>query len=251
MNKITLISNTKIISKIFQLVCIKLNINYNILSNDDNVVSTDILILEDTIFDKEHMMRYKSLCSRLVIISKENAYEYDSSYIIKKPFLPSTFEKELLFLNSQEQKKIQNETNELSNLSLDEGTDDLVDFINTIDDEVLDENNIEINVNKSTLASGGVLDSEELNILNKMINDTGSEIIEENDSNDLSELSDIIDKTIDDIQEYNLEDNELTLILNNYELEELAPLLNKLNQSSIDKLTIGEELNIKLKVINE
>ena len=38
------------------------------------------------------------------------------------------------------------------------------------------------------------------------------------------------------------------MLLNNYELEELTPLLNKLDQDIIDSLTDGYEINLQIKL---
>ena len=43
-------------------------------------------------------------------------------------------------------------------------------------------------------------------------------------------------------------DNELVLKLNDYTMDELSPLLNKLNQDSIDILSSGKELVLKIKL---
>jgi hypothetical protein len=249
MKNITLITNTQIISKIFKLVSNKLNLSCTTMSDDSNLTPTDILIFDDDCFHHDEMIRYKSLCSTIVVLGIENKYEYSSCTIIKKPFLPSVLQKELdNIISAKPTPNI--ETIEYSH----ENIDDLVDFIDTIDENIQneDENDIEINITQDKLARGGVLDKEELNILHDMINDSNEEIIiDEPKDNNWEELSDIIDQTIDDIQEENSSNNnELTLILNNYSIEELSPLLNKLNQNSIDKLSAGEELVVKMKVIN-
>lgn len=244
---ITLVTKTQIISKIFRLVCNKLDINLDIITNDNNLKSTDVLIYDEDVFDKNHLVRYKSASNLLAVIGKENLYEYDSCFLIKKPFLPSQLQKtiqELIDNDNEINSKddIDNET-----FHLNSNVEDLVEFIDSID-ENSSEDFEQINISKSDLSNGGVLDKEELGKLHQMINKSDEEFDfkeENSDINDWTELSDIIDKAIDDVQEYDFED-DLTLVLNQYTIDELKPLLSKFNQNIINKLEMGNEVSIKL-----
>jgi hypothetical protein len=80
-----------------------------------------------------------------------------------------------------------------------------------------------------------------------MISDDSDEDISDDKDNDWSELSEIIDKAIGDVQEYNFKDN-LTLVLNRHSMDELSPLLNKLNQNIINLLSSGKDVNITLRL---
>ena len=258
MKNITLITKTNIINKIFTLVCKNLEINLNILNNDNNIKNTDLLIIDDDLFDTNNIIRYKSICSNIAILTKEMLYEYESLIIIKKPFLPSSLNDQLeniiINLNTKDENNIEINEDIRNN---DDEVNDLVDFIDSIEDDKLNYNEHidEIYVSKDDLGHGGVLDKEELDILHDMISDSNDEIqeieqiqINENNNNWL-ELSEIIDKAIDDVQAFDLND-ELVLILNQYTMDELSPLLNKLDQKSIDKLSCGEELILKIKLEN-
>lgn len=246
---ITLLTKTTIITQIFKLVCNKLDITLEVLSNDEFIKSTDILVFDNDIFDKTNIIRYKSASSVVVVLAKQSLYEYESCKIIKKPFLPSDLQKSLSLIIQNDNNSEDNTKNEIIddqiNIKLDSNVDDLVDFIDSIDD-INNEDYNEINISKNELSNGGVLDKEELGLLHEMINDSNDDI-EVEPSNDWAELSDIIDKAIDDVQEYSFnESDSSTLILNEYSIDELKPLLNKFNQNIIDELSLGNEVNIKL-----
>jgi hypothetical protein len=73
--------------------------------------------------------------------------------------------------------------------------------------------------------------------------------INELDEDDWVDLSDIIDKAIDEVREYQFNLREpIKLRLNDYSLNEVSTLLNKLDQNIIDALVDGEEITLKLKV---
>ena len=258
MKTITLITNTNIINKIFTLVCTKLEISLDIQENDNNIKSTDILIIDDNLFNADNIIRYKSISSNISIITKEKIYEYEAFNIIKKPFLPSLLTEQLenIINNLDKKNEIKQKTSYEDN-SIDDGVNDLVDFIDSIEEDKLNINDDieDIYVSKEDLGHGGVLDKEELDILHDMISDSNEQIEELDeikiieDKNDWLELSEIIDKAIDDVQAIDLND-ELVLILNQYSMDELSPLLNKLNQDCIDKLSAGQELLLKIKLKN-
>jgi len=254
MKNITLVTNTNIISKIFTLVCTKLEVNLNIINNNEDIKSTDILIIDDNLFDVNSIIRYKAICTNISIIAKEKIYEYESFNVIKKPFLPSLLTEQLDNIINKSNLNDKIIATKEENLNIDDGVNDLVDFIDSIEEDKLNsyEEIEDIYVSKEDLGRGGVLDKEELDILHDMISDS-NEIIEEiqiaEDKNDWLELSEIIDKAIDDVQAIDLND-ELILILNKYSMDELSPLLNKLNQNCIDKLSSGQELLLKIKLEN-
>jgi len=277
---ITLITSTDIIKQIFTLVCNKLSLNLEIYPNDINIKKTDILIYEDIIYNKNEIIRYKSMCSVLAVIAKQKVYEYEGCYLIKKPFLPSALVNNISELidsvSTIKHKQIPSEINsidemdELSlennklyeddNFDINSGVDDLVDFIDNIED-IKDEEQLEdedIIIKKSDLGHGGVLDQKELSNLHNIISDNdikGSDILEELSSEDKKnddwlELNDIIDDVIDDISSETIkeENNNILLVLNKFTMDDLSPLLNKLDQDAIDKISIGKDLNITLRL---
>ncbi|MEA2050093.1 MAG: hypothetical protein U9O56_05130 [Campylobacterota bacterium] len=118
--------------------------------------------------------------------------------------------------------------------------------------------------------SGGVLDTSELSKLEKMIGSKNEEHIsfssyestnqiDENQYNQeqdkWSDLSSIIDDAIcevnskDELYSYNEQYKDpIVLTINNYSLNELAPLFNLLNQDIIDNLTNGQTINLQLQL---
>jgi len=267
---ITLITNTEIIKQIFTLVCNKLSINLEIYPNDLNITKTDILIYEDINYNKDEIIRYKSMCNVLAVIAKQKVYEYEGCFLIKKPFLPSAlvgYISELVDsikeVEEKQEKKEINTIDDIEDLSFDmsNDVDDLVDFIDTIDEVKNEEisNEEDIIIKKSDLGHGGVLDQKELNNLHNIISEDDTikeEIIEDHTNNiddftkeegEWLELNDIIDDALEDISTQPVEEDVL-LVLNNYTMEELTPLLNKLDQTIIDKISSGSDVNIKLRL---
>ena len=286
---ITLITSTDIIKQIFTLVCNKLSINLEIYSDDTNINKTDILIYEDISYNKDEVIRYKSMCTVLAVIAKHKVYEYESAYLIKKPFLPSQLVNYISELVDQvnqfeklskapkiKEKVVSTSKDEFADFSFDlkednidvksdmsNEVDDLVDFIDTMEETKEDElyEDEDIIIKKSDLGHGGVLDQKELNNLHNIINDndiTGSSIDEAmeelpsvSEDDDWLELNDIIDDVIEDISqepESIKNDEDILLLLNNFTMDELAPLLNKLDQDIIDKISSGEDVSIKLRL---
>lgn len=219
MKDITLITDSKIIIKIFRLVSLN-KYKLQVFQDDNTLKKTDILVYDNNKFNANDIIRYKSIANKIIVLDKQRIKEYDPCYFIKKPFLPSQ-----LINNLNEIFKNDDNNNEVE-----------IDF----------ESN-SININKDQLGHGGVLDKEELSLLNDMINDTVDTLDTTQDDHDWLELSDIIDKAIDETGKYDLEDN-FTLILNRYSADELTPLLNRCDKKIIDMLSSNKEVTIKLKL---
>jgi len=138
--------------------------------------------------------------------------------------------------------------------------EDLVSFVSSIDNENLDEHDDEYNlkeddetvIHKEDLGHGGVLDKNELTQLFDMINDeeqSNKEITSKMKDEDWIDLSKLIDDAIDDVQEYEFKENEpIKLILNQFSMQELMPLLKKLDQHIIDSLTDGKDITLMLRL---
>ena len=264
---ITLITNTDIIKQIFKLVCNKLSLNLEIYPDDTIVNKTDILIYEDINYNSDELIRYRSSCSVLAVIATKKVYEYEGCYLIKKPFLPSQLIESIseLINNITENIVIDNKKEELEEINfLDNNiakndisgeVDDLVDFIDNMEDnknnELIDDEDIVIH--KDDLGHGGVLDQKELLNLHDIISEENeiSNINEIKHDDEWLELNDIIDDVIDDITHEPIEkEEEILLVLNRFTMDELSPLLNKLNQDVIDKISTGNDVNIKLRLEN-
>jgi hypothetical protein len=191
-----------------------------------------------------------------VLLKEDGSDENGFDFIIEKPFLPSTLsinlEKILKSVNENNLNKQQVYTSEEP--TNEEITDDLAKFIDTLVSETDEEssfNSDDLTVKKEQLGHGGVLDKEELSKLFDMINDDKPDNYFKNieKEDDWIELSDIIDRAIDDVSTYAFKENQpIKLILNQYSIEELAPLLKHLDQSIIDRLTDGNEITLQLRL---
>jgi hypothetical protein len=259
-----LISKTAIIKQIFNLVSKKINIKLTISDHflnetlqEQNNDKIDLIVIDDEILNEN--ISAKTKAKRFGIITKnKNNLKEDCDFIISKPFLPSTLVKTL-----EEQIKIlQNlfETQKEDKEKDDTEVSNSLDFIETLAEDISDEISEESDesiVSAAFVKDGGVLDTNELSKIQNMLDyneattiDTKeSKTAEPSDDDDWVDLSNIIDKAIDEVREYQFSANKpIKLILNKYSMQELSPLLNKLDQNIIDALTSGEEISLKLKL---
>ncbi len=261
MTNITLISKTNIIKQIFKLVSKKLSIDLIIIENTDELHPTDILVLDNQ-FNDGDIVKYKTICKKILLLSTDDNIDTNFDAQIKKPFLPSQLQ---TFL--EKIKKDYNSEIQISNIPQKEEeniVDDLVSFVESIPDETIYEDDEpdeycgilpdteDTVVTKDDLGDGGVLDINELSKLHELINDEHSNDEEKEiklNDEDLVDLSDLIDQAIDDINDYDFEVNKpIKLILNKYSMAELSPLFKKLNQNIIDNLVDGKEISLQLKL---
>ena len=155
--------------------------------------------------------------------------------------------------------------------SIDE-TENAVDYLEELADDIafnMEEENDDSIVSVSSINQGGVLDNKELSMLEGIVNDTASEQMEldkfakfdaEKNSEEWQDLSSIIDQAIDEVNMVDgvaeaiastqSDDGSLYVLINNYELEQLKPILRLLDQRSIDMISDGHEINLKLKLDN-
>lgn len=151
---------------------------------------------------------------------------------------------------------------------IDEELDPAIDYLDSIADNIVsdfNEENDDSVVMATTLQNeGGVLDLNELSKIEEMINpindigeeleDAYSENINDKSSDDeWLDLSSIIDQAINEVNttehfENDFENKPIKLLLNEYSMNELEPLLSLLNQDLIDSLTDGYEITLKLKL---
>jgi len=116
---------------------------------------------------------------------------------------------------------------------------------------------------------GGVLDEQEINNIKQMIDTQPKQEQKVTELEDYfkdpnhqqeenwQDLSSIIDQAIaeisttDKLYEDIPEDMPIKLVLNQFELEQITPLLNILDQKIIDKLADGQKINIQLELGDE
>ncbi len=165
--KITLITNSQIIEKIFTLVAAKLEFEL-IVANNNDVELSDIIIVDDAIENIDKLKILK-LSSRLGLIS--NKSDTNFSFIIPKPFLPSQL---IDIVNKQLTKPIES-------ISIDK---------NDQDESIITSENLDVD--------GGILNNSDIVEIQNIL--TKDEKID-NDSENLyiDEISDIIDNVIKEI----------------------------------------------------
>jgi len=152
-------------------------------------------------------------------------------------------------------------------------TENAVDYLESLADDIafdMGEETDDSIVSVSSVNQGGVLDNKELSLLEDIVNDTTTEQIElENsapkfkeskDEDEWLDLSSIIDQAIDEVNMVDgvaesigataINNGPIKVLINNYELEQLKPLLRLLDQNSIDMISDGSEVNLVLKLDN-
>ena len=192
------------------------------------------------------------------------SFEKQRDFLIPRPFLPTKLDailKEQIELLASEKKDRKNLSKIVSkedeefvvpvvdfiNDSLDDSTDfDNYDDLSFVDD-LVDENEDESIVSLSALQKGGVLDNLELNKINTILKDDKKQI---NDEADWKDISEIIDEALDEVKDYefSLDNNKYHLVLNRFKIDELRPLLTKLDQNIIDRLVSGESVDINISI---
>ncbi|RBQ28368.1 hypothetical protein [Aliarcobacter vitoriensis] len=257
--KLLLICNTAIIEHIFSLVCKRLKIELIIQNTNSVSAKYDLIIIDQPFLDSK-FIKIKRFAQKIGAISAEELpFDKPRDFLIPRPFLPTKLEsllKEQIEIIKQDQK----DNIGLSHFVTENEEDIVTPLVDFINDEL--EDNIEFEVEEdyieedesivslSALQKGGVLDNTELNKINTILEDTSTTIKEE----DWKDISQIIDEALDEVKDYEFELNEeeqYHLILSKFKIDDLKPLLTKLNQDLVDKLSRGETIDIKISLKDE
>ncbi len=238
---LVLITKTAIIEKIFFLVCKKLSINLTI---QDNLIINDKVdfIIVDQEFINDDFNKLKQNTKKLAAITAEElSFDKSRDFIINRPFLPTSLEELLIeeckFIKEDE---IENEEEVVTS------------YVESLADDVafnIEEENDESIITLASLNQGGVLDFNELNKITNILDD---ELQNESniDENDWKDINEIIDDALSEVKDYEFEiekdDQKIRVLLNNYNIAELKPFLQKFDQSVIDRLSSGNEVDITL-----
>ncbi|AYJ80577.1 hypothetical protein AN286_00220 [Aliarcobacter cryaerophilus ATCC 43158] len=264
--RILLICDTAIIEHIFILVCKRIKVDLIVQKTASVDKKYDLIIVDQPFIDNK-FNKIKTLTARLGAISSEElSFEKQRDFLIPRPFLPTKLEailKEQIELLSSEKKDSKNLSKFISaeeeelvlpvvdfiNDSLDDSEDfDNYDDLSFVDD-LLDENENEDEsiISLSALQKGGVLDNLELTKINTILKDDKKQIDTEADWKDISE---IIDEALDEVKDYefSLDNNKYHLVLNRFKIDELKPLLAKLDQNLINRLASGESVDISISI---
>ena len=125
-------------------------------------------------------------------------------------------------------------------------------YIESLDEEeFIKEEDDESIVNTNTIHIGGILDNKELNKINDILRE---EVIQNEinlEKSDWKDIAAIIDDALDEVKEYEFDLTQVptktyNLVLSNFHINELRPLLEKFDQTVIDKLSSGESVDIRL-----
>ncbi|RXJ86117.1 hypothetical protein [Arcobacter sp. CECT 8985] len=253
-----LISDTAIIIKIFTLICKKLDLKLHVQNNLNVENSTEFIIIDQN-FINDKFNNFKKYCSKLGAISNDELpFDKARDFIIPRPFLPlqlkEILSEQIKFLKEEdinEKKQASKEATLTNKVNLDDDASDLTNYVESLADDIaadIEDDSDESIVTLASLREGGVLDNNELSKITDILRyeDVQNQVIK--DEADWKELSDIIDDALTEVNEYDLThpSEPLKLILNKYSIDELKPLLKKFDQSVIDKLSNGEDVDLKL-----
>lgn len=282
-----LVSRKPIVIQIFTLVCKKLNLILEVIPEAQIDHKVDIIVMDNE-FINDRFNIIKSYCKIIGAISKEELpFGMANDFILPSPFLPSTLqdllEKQINILNER-----MNSKTYISNIEVEDDSraieDDFtmnmdnsiesfdendpstsVDYLESLADDIasdMKEETDESVVSMASVNQGGVLDTNELSMIDNILKDDAPPTedlspsyvdIEEQNDDEWVDLSSIIDQAIDEVNTvdgiYDKFDNKpIKLLLNDYQLDELKPLLSMLDQSIIDSLTDGDTVNLQLKI---
>jgi hypothetical protein len=264
-----LISETTIIEQIFSLVCKKLNIDLTITQSNDVNEKFDLIVIDQNFIDDKFNI-IKQFSKKLGAISSEELpFDKSRDFIIPRPFLPTKLQEILkeqfdFILKEDIISASDNSTPSSTYIDTNEYEEDeevtvpiITDYVESLAEDVyldIEEDNDESIVSVASLDNGGILDNSELSKINDILKEEviHNEIVM--NKNDWKDISDIIDDALDEVKEYEFDLNEsapspasfLKLVLSDYNINELKPLLEKFNQETIDKLSAGESIDIRL-----
>jgi len=269
-----LICETAIIEQIFSLVCKKLDIDLTVSKSNDVSEKYDLIVIDQNFIDDKFNI-IKQFSKKLGAISSEELpFDKSRDFIIPRPFLPTKLQeilKEELKniieddeIASKEDNKVNTyiDANEYKNQNEDMYEEDedvtvpiITDYVESLAEDVyldIEDDNDESIVSLASLNNGGILDNLELSKINDILKEDviHNEVM---NKNDWQNIADIIDDALDEVKEYEFDLNQsesnnkpLNLVLSNYNINELKPLLEKFNQETIDRLSHGESIDIRL-----
>lgn len=247
-----LITNTEIITKIFSLVCKKHDLTL-VVRNDLDIKEDVDLIIVDEDFINDDFNRLKAHTKKLgAITSEELSFDKSRDFIINRPFLPAKLseilkeEIEYIKEDSTTHEDIRNNINE---------EEVITNYVESLADDVaydIEEESDESIVTLASLNDGGILDNTELHKISDILHDDDiqSHVVEKADWKDINE---IIDEALSEVREFEFDmesqpqsSEPIKLLLNNYNIDELKPFLQKFDQNVIDRLSNGEDVDVRL-----
>lgn len=245
--RLLLICDTAIIEHIFSLVCKRMKIELAIQNSNDVSTQYDLIIVDQPFIDNK-FPKIKKFAQKIGAISAEElSFDKPRDFLIPRPFLPTKLEvilKEQIEIIKEEEKEPKKPQKYFVPVEEEEEfLEPVLEYINEdLDDDIYEED--ESIVSLSEIQSGGVLDNSELTKINTILKDEN----ESEQNSDWKDISEIIDEALDEVKEYefDLQEQKFHLVLDRFKIEELRPLLTKLNQQLVDKIAKGETVDIQI-----
>lgn len=260
---ILLICETAIIEHIFTLVCKKLRVNLTIQKTNSVNDRYDLIIIDQSFID-DKFNTIKQFSKKLGAISSEElSFDKSRDFIIPRPFLPTKLEAILSdqIENIKEEKEKEKEENSkvFSANQYEEDEEVIIPittkYINSLDDvsddDYFDEEEDESIIDPTLLNIGGILDHSELSKINNILREDVIQNEINLEKNDWKDIAAIIDDALDEVKEYEFDLTQTpikpyNLVLSNFHINELRPLLEKFDQTIIDRLSSGESVDVRL-----
>lgn len=251
--KLLLVSKTPIVIQIFSLVCKKIDLEL-IVQNDNEVDEKYDLLVIDKEFIDDRFNIIKQYSKKLgAIVSEELPFEKARDFIIPRPFLPlqlqSILEEYVSIIKNEEKEELNSKKTNVNT------TAHVVDYVESLADDIamdIEDESDESIITLASLRDGGVLNNGELNKINDILHDDDiADEFQKLEEEDWLDLSEIIDRAIDDVKDYDFEQDltqPIKVLLNNHNLDELKPLLTKLDQNIVDSLIAGNVIDLQLKL---
>ena len=259
---ILLICDAGIIEHIFTLVCKRLHIKLTIQKTNSVNEKFDLIIIDQSFID-DKFNTIKQFSKKLGAISSEElSFDKSRDFIIPRPFLPTKLE-EILIEQIEYIKEEKSKEKELELNRYEEDEDVFVPITkkyiesldskntNYSDDDLYEEEDDESIISSNSLNIGGILDHRELSKINNILREDVIQNEINLEKNDWKDIAAIIDDALDEVKEYEFDLTQTpikpyNLVLSNFHINELRPLLEKFDQTIIDRLSSGESVDVRL-----
>ncbi len=260
---ILLICETAIIEHIFTLVCKKLRVNLTIQKTNSVNDRYDLIIIDQSFID-DKFNTIKQFSKKLGAISSEElSFDKSRDFIIPRPFLPTKLEAILsdqIECIKEEKEKEKEENSKLFSHNQYEEDEEVIipittKYINSLDDvsddDYFEEEEDESIIDPTLLNIGGILDHSELSKINNILREDVIQNEINLEKSDWKDIAAIIDDALDEVKEYEFDLTQTpikpyNLVLSNFHINELRPLLEKFDQTVIDRLSSGESVDVRL-----
>ena len=251
--KLLLISKTPIVIQIFNLVCKKIGLDFKVQGDNEVEEKYDLIIIDKEFIDDRFNI-IKQYSKKLgAIVSEELPFEKARDFLIPRPFLPlqlqNILEDHIQIIKDEEKEEVTHHK------IFENSTSEVVDYVESLADDIamdIEDESDESIITLASLKDGGILDDGELNKIQDILHEEEiQDEVQQLDEEDWLDLSDIIDKAIDDVKDYEFEPEKnepIKLLLSDHNMDELKPLLTKLDQNIVDLLTSGGVIDIQLKL---